>query len=307
MLTGRRVTRLVITGASGFIGRHLLVQALAAGHQVLCLGRSRPALSLPSSALHHPCDLWQAASYHKALAAFRPEAAIHLAWYAEPGKYLHAAQNVDALSGSLRLVQALIAAGCPSFVAAGTCAEYQQQPGICRTDSPTAPSTVYAASKLAFHLTASQLCAQAGASWAWGRVFYLYGPGEDRRRAIPALIASLLAGTPFPATDGTQIRDYLQVGDVASGFLTLAEQRAVGVFNLCSGEPCTVRSLFHRTAAVLGRQDLVCYGQRKANDWDPPIVCGDPAALRALGWQPRFTLATGLADTVDWWRSRVAP
>lgn len=298
--------RLIVTGAGGFIGRILVDQAAAAGIEVLALGRSLPADGLRPGVRWHQCDVWNPATYDHEITDFQPEALVHLAWYAEPGLYLHSPLNLEAHAGSLRLLQTSLAAGCRTLIGAGTCAEFDARSGYLRNESPTAPSTLYAACKLSLKGIGEQLCAQAGASWAWGRIFYLYGPGEDRRRAVPALISNLLANRPFPATDGMQIRDYLHVADVAAGFLTLACSGASGTFNICSGTPTTMRALFQQVAGLTGGIDLVQFGQRKSNDWDPPFICGDPSALHGLGWSPVHDLESGLQDTLRWWRHQLA-
>jgi nucleoside-diphosphate-sugar epimerase len=135
--------------------------------------------------------------------------------------------------------------------------------------------------------------------FAWGRVFHLYGPGEDGRRMVPALMDALLEGRRFPATEGTQLRDYLHADDVARGFVALLSDAARGTYNICSGEPVTVRALMERVAALAGRADLVAYGAQPARDWDPECLVGDNRRLRELGWAPSIALEVGLGAVLD--------
>jgi len=298
--------RVFLTGASGFIGSHVARLLLNVGCDVL-------ALTLPDDPLWRlqdvaarltlvRGDLSNSAAYRSTLAEWQPEACIHLAWYAEPGKYLHSPENLVSLNASLMLLQALIEIGCHQVVMVGTCAEYDTDMGYLREDSPTRPATIYAATKLALNLIGQQMAATAGVSFAWARFFYLYGPYEDERRVVPALIHSLLKAEPFAATLGEQVRDYLHVEDVAAALWSLTEKRASGVFNISSGVPVTMRQLMEIIGDILGRTDLIQFGALPYRDWEPMFICGTNQRLRTLGWLPRYTLREGLEQMVRWRR-----
>ena len=199
------------------------------------------------------------------------------------------------------LLQELIQIGCQQVVMVGTCAEYDTDRGFLREDGQTRPTTIYAATKLALSLVGQQMAAATGVNFAWARLFYLYGPYEDERRVVPALIRALLNGDTFPSTAGEQVRDYLHVEDVASALWTLAEKRTAGVFNISSGVPVTMRQLMTTVGNVLGCTELIRFGALPYRDWEPMFICGDNRRLRAQGWQPRYTLLDGLRQTINWW------
>src|SRR5207248_3147062 len=163
--------------------------------------------------------------------------------------------NIDCLVRSLALLRALIAEGCKRFVGAGSCFEYELREAPLREADPVRPATLYAAAKLALCETGQQLARLKGAQFAWGRVFYPYGPQEDSRRAVPAVINALLDGRSFPATTGEQVRDYVHVEDVAAGFAALLESGSDGVFNICSAAPASMRELFGAIGKQLGKAD----------------------------------------------------
>lgn len=303
--------RILVTGASGFIGSRVVRKLLQGGHEVAALikpgSRSSRLADVSSSVRLIAGDLsglgGQAAAE---IAALGPDTCIHLAWYAEPGKYLDSRENLASLAGSLRLVDVLIECGCRHMVAAGTCAEYAESSRPLLETDPTKPKTLYAASKLSLCLVGQQLANLGTIAFAWGRIFYLYGPGEDSRRAVPALIRALLKGDGFPATQGEQLRDYLHVDDVARAFVTLAVSKASGVYNIASGNPVAMRELMQTVGHALGKQDLIRFGALPYRDWEPAFVAGDNHRLKSLGWLPAINLDEGLVSAADFWRTELA-
>jgi nucleoside-diphosphate-sugar epimerase len=249
-------------------------------------------------------DLADRDRVHSAVRDFKPKRCIHLAWYAEPGKYLHAPENLTSHANSLALLQDLIANGCAQVVMAGTCAECDVRQQPLREDGPTDPGTLYAAAKHSLYLMAREMARRASINLAWGRIFYLYGQDEDERRAIPALITALLAGREFPATAGTQVRDYLHVHDVAAAFVALADGAANGIYHIAAGEGTTMRILMEQIGRLVGRPELIRFGVRPQNDWDPPEVVGENGRMRSTGWSPRIGLDNGLRTTVAWWQEQ---
>ncbi len=298
-----------LTGATGFVGCHVARALLSAGCAVTALVRPSSSLARLDGVADRLAlvrgELADAAAVRSALAAAPPDACIHLAWYAEPGKYLRSPENLPALTASLALLTELARVGCRQVVMAGTCAEYDVSAGFLREDGPTRPETLYAATKLAMGLIGQQVAAENGFRFAWARLFYLYGPYEDGRRMVPALVRALQRGESFAATKGEQVRDYLHVEDVASALATLARRDATGVFNVASGAPVTVRHLMETARAVVGG-GAVDFGAVPYRAWEPPFICGDSHRLRDLGWEPRYTLEEGLRHAAAWWRARPA-
>jgi dTDP-6-deoxy-L-talose 4-dehydrogenase (NAD+) len=204
---------------------------------------------------------------------------IHLAWYAEPGAYLQSPRNLDCLTGTISLARACVAARVRRFVGIGTCAEYDFAAGTLRPETPLKPGTLYAACKAAAWQVLGQLLPAAGVEFAWCRLFYLHGEGEDPRRLVPYLHQRLAAGEPAELTSGNQIRDFLDVREAGDLIARAALGDVQGALNICSGVPVTVRQLAERIADGYGRRDLLRFGVRPDNAFDPPCVVGVPAAL----------------------------
>jgi len=299
--------KVLVTGADGFIGSVVVRKLLNAGHQVAALVRNPELhrLSDVATSVHLISGDFGTASEEvkRAIAAWGPEGCIHLAWYAEPGKYLQSRENLASLAGSLALLDTLVDCGCRHFVGAGTCAEYAESDRPFLESDRTDPRTLYAACKVGLCLGGEQLARQGLLTFAWGRIFYLYGEGEDRRRMVPALVRALLQDRPFEATAGEQIRDYLHVDDVAQAFVTMLLERTSGVYNIASGEPLAIRNLMTAIARSMGKEGLLRFGVVPYRNWEPPFISGANERLRSLGWKPVVPLQDGIQSVVRYWRS----
>jgi nucleoside-diphosphate-sugar epimerase len=291
--------RVLVTGATGFIGSHVVREAVARGHEVVALVRPGSSIERLADIVDRIAvvdgDLDEAPTIGRVALEVRPAAIIHLAWYAEPGRYLtDVRRNLASLEGSIRLLEAALDSGCPRVVLAGTCLENDQR----------ASPSIYEASKRAQHVLAGAFD-RPGSSVACGHVYYLLGPGEDGRRVVPTVIRSLLRSEPIATTDGHQRRDYLHVADVAAAFCTLAETSIGGGVDLCSGSTVRLRDLFAMIGDEMGKRDLIqlgALGPTPDQGHDGP---GDPGRLRALGWAPRHDLRDAVVDSIDWWTSEV--
>jgi nucleoside-diphosphate-sugar epimerase len=221
------------------------------------------------------------------------DAVIHLAWYAVPGKYLTAPENRDCLEASRRLLSKV--KGRAVFI--GTCFEFELTEKPLREDSPTKPMTLYAECKDALRREV-----EVRPNSAWVRFFYQYGPWEDPKRLVPAVITQQLRGEPSKVTPGEQRADYLHVEDVASAVASVAESRLQGCVNVGSGEAPSVREIVMAITALGGRPELIQWGAYPQKPTDPMLIRADNTKLRSTGWSPKYTLATGLRQTFEWWR-----
>ena len=303
--TGRRV---LITGATGFIGRQCLPLLVSRGHEVHAVS-SRPHPPEAPGVHWHPLDLLTDHATDALCAQVRPEALLHLAWVTTPGLYTRTPANLDWVAASLRLVRSAVAHGARRLVAAGTCFEYAHE-GVDRLPETAVlrPGTLYGASKVALGGLLAAFAREASVSSAWGRVFFLYGPHEHPDRLVASVVRALLSGEPAACTEGTQVRDFLHVRDVAAAFVALLDGEISGPVNIGSGEPLTVRALVREIGAQLGRPELIALGARPSSPRDPPRVVADVTRLRdEVGFQPGFGWREGLRDTIDWWSRSPIP
>jgi len=301
--------KVLVTGAAGFVGSQVVRQLIAGGDEVVALFRpgestARVADVLPRLTARD-IDLADHAAVQAMVATERPAACVHTAWNAEPGKYLHSRENLRLVDASHRLAEALADHGCARLVGVGTNAEYDTSHGYLSERTPTAPGYLYSACKLGLSHTLAQLALLTGMQVAWARLFYLYGPWEDPRRLVSSVARALLEGREAPCSEGSQVRDFLHVADVAGALVAVLRSGLTGAVNVGSGEPVTVREVVTRVGAIIGRPELLRPGAIAVKAGEPPFVCADNRKLKAeTGWAPTFTLERGLTDTVDWWRAR---
>lgn len=270
------MTRILLTGGTGFVGRQILKRLLAERCSVRMVLRG-DAPAPEGVEVWRTEDLFAASDADLRHACTGISTVLHAAWYAEPGKYVESPRNLDCLSGTLRLGQAAVAAGVRRFVGVGTCFEYDLTAGYLRTSTPLMPRTLYGAAKASAFLTLSRLMALEGRSFAWCRLFYLHGEGEDSRRLVPHIRARLAAGEPAELTSGRQIRDFLDVCEAGRKIADATLSGVEGPLNICSGIPVTVADLACRVADDYGRRDLLHFGARPDTAGDPPCIIGEPS------------------------------
>jgi len=279
------MTRVVlITGASGFVGKHILRVLGDSDVTVRLVVREGSDISPDHSTkidrvIRTP-DLFAEPVSWWAGVCDEVDTIIHVAWYAEPGQYLQSSKNMDCLMGTLNLAQGAVQAGVRRFVGIGTCFEYDLTSGLLSIETPLKPLSPYAGSKAAAFLALSQYFPAECVEFVWCRLFYLYGDGEDARRLVPYVRARLSAGEFADLTNGIQIRDFLDVQDVGSMVVKAAMGDIQGAVNICSGVPITVRELVEQVADEYGRRDLLRFGARPENLVDPLSVVGVNTELK---------------------------
>jgi nucleoside-diphosphate-sugar epimerase len=296
----------LVTGATGFIGRHSLSSLLAAGYEVHAVTIDGPRPEPPG--IHwHAIDLLDARQTDELLAPLKPSHLLHFAWYAAPGKYWTAPDNVLWEQASLALLQSFSRHGGQRVVMAGTCAEYDWNYGFCSEQyTPLAPRTLYGTCKHALQLTLQAYAAQQQLSAAWGRIFFLYGPHEHPSRLVSSVIRALLQDEPALCSHGNQVRDFLHVQDVAAAFVALLDCQVTGSVNIASGQAVQLKTIIYSIADQLNRIEQVHLGALPVPADEPPFIVADARRLQTeVGWRPQYDLSTGLAQTIEWWRQQL--
>ena len=291
--------RLLITGASGFIGNHVLHSLAMEKIDVLAIGRKKPISINESSFVQ--VDLLNHVEVQSCLHKLGATHLLHLAWVTEHSHFWSSPLNFDWVAASAHLVSAFAAAGGKHVVAAGSCAEYGWTHGLCSEYlTPLVPTTTYGIAKDATRRLLMSLCKSENLSCAWGRIFLTHGHGEDPRRLVPAVIEALSGMRPTFGVHRSAWRDFLHVSDVAEGLVTLLRLGVPGEFNISSGNPVQIEQLIRLIGEQLNLDPEPLLGLEPPISIDSPnILLGDNRRLQALGWQAQHSLQSGLSQTIN--------
>jgi GDP-4-dehydro-6-deoxy-D-mannose reductase len=310
--------KVLVTGADGFVGRHLVRRLLATGHDVV--GGSRPGVGSDVAAdatlrgtRWVPLELTDPASV-AAAADHGAEAVVHLAAVSSSAEALEApeaAWSVNAV-GVVRLLRVLAErrpAGAPDpvILLVSSAEVYGHGAPRPRLESdPPAPLTPYAASKAAAELAGLEAWRRTGLRVIIARPFQHSGPGQATRFVLPAFAERLRAARAsgdrtVPTGNLAPVRDFLDVRDVVTAYLLLLERGAPGeIYNVARGEGVPLAELFTRLARIVGVQVAPVADPALARRTDISHLVGDPGRLcRATGWAPVHTLDDMLRDIAD--------
>jgi nucleoside-diphosphate-sugar epimerase len=298
--------KVLVTGAAGFIGSHVLTALRSLGADPVALVRPGSPVSVDATSIEG--DYHDADTVTKALQAVSPTSLVHAAWRLMPGSgYLDDPTNVDELRASLQLFRLAHDAGCRRIVGIGTCLEYAESRAAVSEDAPLRPTTLYGASKAALFLTAQTWASVVGASFCWARLYFPFGPREPAHRLVPMVVNGLLRGERVATTEGSQLRSFLFIEDVADALAAMTLSNVTGAVNVGSADAIAVRDVVERLASVIGRADLLDVGARAPRPGDPEVLVPDITLLNTVvDWRPKRSLDAALQETVAWWRTAAA-
>jgi nucleoside-diphosphate-sugar epimerase len=295
--------KILVTGAAGFVGTEVVRAVVEAGHEAWALvrpsSRRERLAALAGRIQMVEGALDDSRAVDGVLRAQRPDAVIHAAWYANPTDYRSSRANLESLEATLRFAERVVDGGCPRLVALGSCLEYGRSDVPHRESEAAAPETLYGACKLAAANVLRALSAGTRTEIVWARLFHLHGAGEDPRRLLPRVARDLIAGRPVDLSPGEQVRDELDVSDVAEALVHLTAAGEPGVVNVSTGVGVTLRDLLTELADLAGDRAQLRFGVRPYLVDEDMHLVGDPARLRATGWAPRRARRESLAALVE--------
>jgi nucleoside-diphosphate-sugar epimerase len=297
----------LVTGASGFIGAHLVTRLLSEGSHVTVL--ARPSSALPKEWRTRlkviVCDDFSEKSLQRLLQA-PVDTVFHLAAYGVRPDH----RNIDEMIAINVELPATLVRLCAEWrarmVMAGTFSEYRSPSAqtLLTEDSPLEQGKLYGSSKAAGGLVASAIALSGGVSFRLLRLFKVYGAGEAPHRLLPALVSGLAKCERVAISAGTQVLDFVYVDDVVEAMLRAAahcrEKGGTATWNVASGQGHSVRDFAERVATAMNADpSMLGFGAIAMRRDDEPWLVGSPDLLSAeLGWQPSIGLDEGVRAAV---------
>jgi protein O-GlcNAc transferase len=284
--------RVLLTGASGFVGRQTIGPLLDRGHEVHAVGNT----VTDPRARWYRADLLDQAARRQLVTAVRPQALLHCAWVTQPGHYWTSPANLDWVAASLDLARLAVEQGTRRVLVTGSCAEYDWNAAGAepwREDDTCRPASLYGTAKDALHRLVAAYAQQQGVELVWARLFHLYGPHEAPVRLIPSLLAALREGRRAQIGPGAVMRDFMHVADAGRALAHMLAAGISGVINVASGEPVTLGTIARIAADVAVRPDLLAVSSGQSAG--PPAIVADTTRLRASGFVPSVALKDGIA------------
>lgn len=285
--------RVLVTGASGFIGLHLCRALLRSGCELHALSRSEPKIS--DSGLHwHKVDLTDSEATRATFARIRADVVWHLCSYAQGERELGLVLPTfrGEVETTVNVLTSATECGCKRLIMAGSLEE---------SDPREVPSSPYAAAKAASRTYAKMFHQLYGLPVVMTRIFMAYGPGQSVKKVIPHSITCLLRGDPLKIASPSRKVDWLYVEDLVTGLLAVAatpnlEGKSV---DLGSGELVEIRDIVRRIQRLTNSNSPVEFGASSAENLEQ-VRCADAAATYGLtGWRPTISLDAGLKRTVE--------
>ncbi len=290
--------RVLVTGASGFIGQHMAALLQARGFETHITARG----TLPETAgiTAHGVDLLRQDEAQRLIKDIRPDIIIHTAWYVAHGRFWTAPENTDWLEASTALAAYAAEAGTRRFVGLGTCAEYATEAGDDAypwpETRPIAPATPYGEAKATLARRLSEMAeARARFSFAWARLFHLFGPGENPARLVPSIMLALREGREAQCASGRPVRDFISTQNAAAAIAALATSDITGPVNIGSGAPISIAAMARLIAEIAGRPYLLRLGALPDRPNEAPYMVAHTGRLRReVGFTAPVSLAAEL-------------
>jgi dTDP-6-deoxy-L-talose 4-dehydrogenase (NAD+) len=271
---------ILLTGATGFLGKQIIknlckfnvniIPVVRSGNEKFLIKNHKIKKIIYSPDIFKENENWWTETCKNI------DTIIHTAWHVKPGDYLESPKNIDCLTGTLNLAKGAVNSSVSRFVGIGTCFEYDLTLGKLFYNTPLKPKTSYGSAKATLFTFLSHWLPKHSVNFAWCRLFYLYGEGENKNRLIPYIRERLDSNKQVELSKGNQIRDYLDIAVAGKIITEVSLGSQVGPINICSGIPITIKQIASNIANIQGKQHLLKFGSRPENPTDPAYVLGVP-------------------------------
>jgi UDP-glucose 4-epimerase len=304
-----RLGRVIVTGATGFVGSALTQRLASDGIDTVCLVRKGCSRIRQLQGLAHVTCLetdFSALDLASILAKHTPDVVFHLA---AAGVHPMDRDPEQLIAGNVGLTTALVQACAKRpprrFLFAGSCSEYAPiaHGVLLREDHPLLPSSLYGAAKASAYLLGRSLAMSFEVPFVSLRLFGIFGPGEGPERLIPHLWAHFSTGQTPRLTPGEQSRDFTYIDDVVEALLLASTNHSLEpyrAYNVCSGRPTQVRDIAQLVARATGRTDPdVGLGRLPYRVDESQWIVGDPSSFTEVtGYAPRICVEEGISRMI---------
>ena len=277
--------KILITGATGFVGRHVINELLKYDHQIIAVVRDKDLITLLSEAIKiielDLDNLQKDKNYFSELSS--PDLLLHLAWQGLPNykEKFHLEKNLPSHSAFLKN---MVANGLQNLVVTGTCFEYGMKEGCLSEDIESNPQNPYAIAKDKLRRFLEELQKHNSFNLKWIRLFYMYGKGQNPNSLLSQLEKAIQNGdTVFNMSGGEQLRDYLPIEKVGENIVSIALQNKTnGIINCCSGVPIKIKTFVENYLRKNNKKIKLNLGYYPYPDYEAMAFWGDDKKLKTV-------------------------
>ncbi len=301
--TSSSYKQVLVTGALGYIGRHLCEQLLQKNYQIHAIVRPGTVTENKPGFTIYPLDLTDKEKVSAFLKTHPFEKLIHLAWYVGP-KCQISPINIDCLESSLHLIKTFWENGGKTVLVSGSMSEYDFSYGWCvEGKTPLHSPSLYGQTKAALYQILEKFCQFHPLDLKWARIFNIYGLSEKNTRLIPYVINAMLKGEDVNVSPCTQIQNYSYITDVAKALTLFLESKVTGAVNIASPNPVQLKDMIEFCKHEIGYTKKINYGAL-APSFEQVFLSADITRLqREVGYTPTTSLQTGLKETITYWKT----
>ena len=288
--------KVLVTGATGLIGKELAKPLLEAGFDVYAITIDE---NNPNNGIHWiKGSLFDENFIKGTLENVKPEYLLNMAW-CTTGDYLKSDINYKFLTAGINLLKHFKDNGGKRVVYAGTCFEYKfKNEPLKETDELDIEKTVYTFCKHKLHEIAEYFCKQNNISFGYGRIFYVYGKNEDKTRLTGMIIDKLSKNEKVIIKSGALIKDYMYSKDIANAFVKFLDSDVEGSVNICTGKPISIKEFALEIGKQMNKKDLIFFQDEPSNQ--PAIIVGDNLRLiNEVGYKLKYNLEAGIREILE--------